>query len=561
MTSRRARGCEIWLVAALPTDISMTHGSGTMDQTSTWRRRYASPAWNERQRIGSGARNDTRPFRLCFSLTAFSILCAASGARAGSDGDKASGQARPRPVNFAREVRPILAEHCFACHGPDERQRKAGLRFDTREGVFGKSKNGELPIVPGKPDESELVARIESDELDRRMPPQKGGKPLTKDQIAVLKRWVLEGAVWSSHWAFEPPTKPPLPAVKDTRWPVTEIDRFILARLESEGLAPAPEAAKTTLIRRATLDLTGLPPTVKEVDAFLADPSSRAYERVIDRLLDSPHYGEHMARFWLDAARYGDTHGLHLDNYREAWTYRDWVMRAFNDNKPFDRFVVEQLAGDLLPGATLDQVVATGFNRCHVSTNEGGSIEEEVYVRNIVDQVDTNGTVFLGLTTGCAGATTTNTTRFAPRTTINSSRSSTTSTGRRWTATTPDGRPWSGCLHRQQASAFKAIETQIAEIRQTIARQAAVAAATYDLKADSAPKAAVRRADFVWIDDALPAGATPQGDGPWDYVAKPGEPSESAGRALEDHSPGTQAALLRQRRRQAQGRRGRHALC
>ncbi len=234
------------------------------------------------------------------------------------------------------------------------------------------------------------------------MPPKKSGKQLTADQVAVLRRWVEQGATWSTHWAFEVPRKPALPAVKNTGWPINEIDRFILARLEAEGLSPSPMAAKTTLIRRVTLDLTGLPPTLREVDAFLADSSQEAYEKVVDRLLDSPRYGEHMARFWLDAARYGDTHGLHLDNYREAWPYRDWVIHAFNTNKPFDRFIVEQLAGDLLPDATPDQIVATGYNRCHVSTSEGGSIEEEVYVRNIVDQVDTNGTVFLGLTTGCA---------------------------------------------------------------------------------------------------------------------------------------------------------------
>ena len=190
--------------------------------------------------------------------------------------------------------------------------------------------------------------------------------------------------------------------MKNTVWPKNAIDHFILARLEREGLQPSPEADRTTLLRRVTLDLTGLPPTLAEVDAFLADKSPNAYEKVVDRLLRSPRYGEHMARFWLDAARYGDTHGLHLDNYREMWPYRDWVIKAFNDNMPYDRFLIEQLAGDLLPNATLDQIVATGFNRCHVTTSEGGSIEEEVYVRNVVDRVETTGTVFLGLTVGCA---------------------------------------------------------------------------------------------------------------------------------------------------------------
>ena len=330
------------------------------------------------------------------------ILGIAGSARGEGDPVPSAGDAKPRPVNFARDVRPILSDNCFSCHGPDDHARKAKLRLDTKEGAFAKLESDALAIVPGKPDESELILRIESDVSELRMPPKKSGKQLSADQAAVLRRWIEQGAPWSTHWAFDPPKKPALPAVKNTGWPINEIDRFILARLEAEGLSASPMAAKTTLIRRVTLDLTGLPPTIQEVDAFLADSSRDAYEKVVDRLLESPRYGEQMARVWLDAARYGDTHGLHLDNYREAWPYRDWVIRAFNANKPFDRFIVEQLAGDLLPNPTADQIIATGYNRCHVSTNEGGSIEEEVYVRNIVDQVDTNGTVFLGLTTGCA---------------------------------------------------------------------------------------------------------------------------------------------------------------
>ena len=266
-----------------------------------------------------------------------------------------------------------------------------------------KLESGGLAIVPGKPDESELVVRIESDDPELHMPPKKSGKQLTADQVAVLRRWVEQGASWSTHWAFRAarasPRCPPsrTPAGRSMRstassWPGSR----------PRGSRRHRRPPRRRLIRRVTLDLTGLPPTLHEVDAFLADSSQEAYEKVVDRLLDSPRYGEHMARFWLDAARYGDTHGLHLDNYREIWPYRDWVIRAFNANKPFDRFIVEQLAGDLLPSPTPDQIIATGYNRCHVSTNEGGSIEEEVYVRNIVDQVDTNGTVFLGLTTGCA---------------------------------------------------------------------------------------------------------------------------------------------------------------
>ena len=305
-------------------------------------------------------------------------------------------------VDFNRDIRPILSDNCFACHGPDAKQRKAKLRLDTQDGILAELRDGRHAIVPGKPAESVLLQRVAADNPKERMPPAKTGKRLTPQQISLLRQWVEQGAPWSNHWAFIAPNRPALPKVADAAWPASPMDYFILARLEKAGLHPTPEADRTTLLRRVTLDLTGLPPTPAEVDAFLADASPEAYERVVGRLLESPRYGEHMARYWLDAARYGDTHGLHLDNYREIWPYRDWVIRAFNQNKPYDRFLIEQLAGDLLPNPTLDQLVATGYNRCHVSTNEGGSIDEEVYVRNVVDEVDTNGTTLLGLTVGCA---------------------------------------------------------------------------------------------------------------------------------------------------------------
>ena len=308
-----------------------------------------------------------------------------------------------RPVAFARQIRPILSDHCFACHGPDAKQRKAKLRLDTKAGAFAELDSGDgYALVPGKASESVLVERVSSANPDKQMPPPKFGKKLTPEQIALLKKWVEQGANWSEHWAFTAAQRPPLPKVKNAAWPRNEIDTFILARLEREKLHPSPEADKPTLIRRVTLDLTGLPPAPAEIDAFLADGTPDAYEKVVDRLLKSSRYGEQMARFWLDAARYGDTHGLHLDNYREMWPYRDWVINAFNRNLPYDRFLTEQLAGDLLPNATQEQIVASGFNRCHVTTSEGGSINEEVYVRNVVDRVDTTGTVILGLSTGCA---------------------------------------------------------------------------------------------------------------------------------------------------------------
>jgi mono/diheme cytochrome c family protein len=482
-------------------------------------------------------RSETMPGLLRLAIFS-SVVCITGWSRADSDGDRSADQTKSRPVNFAREVRPILSDHCFACHGPDDQKRKAGLRLDTREGAFGKPKSGEPVIVPGKPDDSELVFRIESDDAELQMPPKKSGKPLSPDQVAVLRRWVSEGAPWSTHWAFEPPQRPALPAVKNAGWAVTPIDRFILARLDSEGLTPACEADKTALIRRVTLDLTGLPPTLDELDAFSADSSPRAYERLVDRLLDSSRYGEHMARFWLDAARYGDTHGLHLDNYREAWPYRDWVVRAFNGNKPFDRFVVEQLAGDLLPHATLDQVIATGFNRCHVSTNEGGSIEEEVYVRNIVDQVDTNGTVFLGLTTGCARC---HDHKYDPIRMKdyyqlfaffnNIDGSPMDGNGARWAPVAKVPTP-------EQARALAAAAEPVARLREAIAKTVALAVAAYDVKADCGRPQAPRTVEFVWVDDALPSGATPRGDGPWDWVGGPDHPVQSGSKALRNRARG-----------------------
>ncbi|MEX2308369.1 MAG: PSD1 and planctomycete cytochrome C domain-containing protein [Pirellulales bacterium] len=303
--------------------------------------------------------------------------------------------------DFGRDIRPILSDKCFACHGPDEAQRTGGFRLDQKESALGETDSGARPIVPGDPQASEVFQRITTDDADLRMPPADSHKVLTPDEIERIRQWIAAGAPWKAHWSFVAPVRPAVPPVKRSTWPLNEIDNFILARLEAEGLDPSPAAEKTILLRRVTLDLTGLPPTPDEVQAFLLDNSADAYEKVVDRLLASPRYGEHMARHWLDAARYGDTHGLHLDNYREMWPYRDWAVAAFNRNLPYDQFTIEQLAGDLLDQPTEEQLVATGFNRCHVTTNEGGSIVDEVEVRNVVDRVVTMGTVFMGLTFDC----------------------------------------------------------------------------------------------------------------------------------------------------------------
>jgi hypothetical protein len=277
----------------------------------------------------------------------------------------------------------------------------AGLRIDRKEFAFETRKSG-AAIVPGKPDESLVYKRISDPKPIRRMPPPNAHKTLTHAQIATIKRWIEEGAPWQEHWAYRVPVRPAPPAVRNTLWPRTPIDRFILARLEHDGLTPALAADRRTLLRRVALDLTGLPPKPVEIDEFLADVSPKAYERMIDRYLASPHYGENRARFWLDAARYGDTHGIHIDNYREIWAWRDWVIQAYNKNYSFERFATEQLAGDLLPNPTLEQLIATGFQRNNVTTNEGGAIEdeyEEIYAK---DRADTTGAVFLGMTVGCA---------------------------------------------------------------------------------------------------------------------------------------------------------------
>ena len=304
-------------------------------------------------------------------------------------------------INYNLDIRPILADNCYACHGPDAKTRQANLRLDTKAGAFSEP-SGYPVIVPSKPEESELHLRIVSNDDTYRMPPADFNKTLTPVQIEAITQWIREGAKWEEHWAFTTPVSSTPSDVQNEDWVRNPIDAFILSRLEKEGLQPASEADKRTLIRRLSFDLTGLPPTREEIHQFLADDSPEAYEKVIDAFMAKPEYGEHLARFWLDVARYGDTHGLHLDNYREMWPYRDWVIEAFNKNMPFDQFTIEQLAGDLLPEPTLEQRIATGFNRCHVTTSEGGSINAEYFVRYAIDRANTTSTVWMGLTVGCA---------------------------------------------------------------------------------------------------------------------------------------------------------------
>ena len=313
-------------------------------------------------------------------------------------------QAKPEPVAFNRDIEPVLAENCYGCHGPDPGSRKASLRIDRAEFAFTPRGKYGPAIVAGKPDASPLVLRIESRVQKEQMPPPEAHKTLSAGEVALLRRWVAEGAKYEEHWSFITPVAPAIPMVRNApaRSVLNPVDAFIVDRLEREHLNPSPEAYRRTLIRRVTLDLTGLPPSPAEDDAFLADTASGAYERVVDRLLKSPRFGEHRAHYWLDTVRYADTHGIHFDNYRAIWPYRDYVIRAFNANKPFDRFIREQLAGDLLPAETWDELAATGFMRCNLTTNEGGDIPEETYVNQTRDRVETFGVAFLGLTTGCA---------------------------------------------------------------------------------------------------------------------------------------------------------------
>jgi hypothetical protein len=311
----------------------------------------------------------------------------------------ASTFAAPASVDFNRDVQPILSENCYQCHGPDKANRKGDLRLDVEKDA--KAKHDDVtPVIPKHSADSDVIRRILTKDADDLMPPPKSHKKLTTAQIDVLKRWIDEGAVWGVHWAFLPVKKPAVPPVQGAGQ--NPIDGFVRARLEKEKLPPAPEADRETLIRRVTLDLIGLPPTPQEVDAYLKDSSPQAYEHVVDRLLDSPRYGERWAWDWLDAARYSDTNGYQGDPERTMWPWRDWVVKAFNDNMPFDQFTVWQMAGDLLPNTSTEQKLATGFNRNHMMNGEGGRIAEESRVENVMDRVETTSTLWLGLTMGCS---------------------------------------------------------------------------------------------------------------------------------------------------------------
>ncbi len=431
-----------------------------------------------------------------------------------------------KPVDFDRDILPVLSDNCFQCHGPDASDREAGLRLDRPEGAFAKLESGETAILPGDVEQSAALQRILSADPDLKMPPPDSGKTIAPHEIQNIKRWISDGAKWQSHWAFTTPESPPVPVAVDL-WSRNAIDRFIRRRLATEGLAPAPEADRATLIRRVSFDLTGLPPTTTQLDAFVADASTDAYERLVDRLLASPYYGEHMARYWLDAARFADTHGLHLDNERSIWPYRNWVIAAFNRNMPFDQFTVEQLAGDLLPNPTLHQQVATGFNRCNVTTGEGGSIDEEYYVRYAVERVETTATVWLGLTAGCAVC---HDHKFDPMTQkefyqLFSYFFSLTEAAMDGNVLLPP--PSIKVPTQRQTEKRNALTQSIARLEKETADQLAMV--SYADPFDDVELPETNRVEHVWIDDALPKGAEPQGDRqssgtPWQFVSAPDHP-------------------------------------
>ncbi len=326
-------------------------------------------------------------------VAAWAVLGAAGRAPAAPSGQR---------VDFNYHIRPILSDRCLACHGPDEKGRKAKLRLDTRDGTFKSVEDGRFVVKPGDLAKSELFRRIVSTDPDEVMPPPSSHLSLSQAEIDLMRRWIEEGAEWKGHWAFQPLAPVPLPTVRNSKWPRNEVDRFILARLEREGLKPQPEADRERLLRRVTYDLTGLPPSVRELDAFLADKAPDAYERAVDRLLASSAYGERMAVDWLDSARFSDTHGYQADRANYLWPWRDWVISAFNRNVRLNQFIAWQIAGDLLPGATREQKLATAFNRNHRQTNEGGSVNEEFRVEYVADRLHTMAGSFLGLTMECA---------------------------------------------------------------------------------------------------------------------------------------------------------------
>jgi mono/diheme cytochrome c family protein len=430
--------------------------------------------------------------------------------------------AADKTVDFNHDVRHIFSNHCYACHGPDAAKRKAGLRLDRKEDAFKKLKSGDLALVPADLKKSALWERVSAAQDEKPMPPADFGKPLSPKEIDTLKRWIAEGAQWEDHWAYVAPRRPQLPEVKNKSWPRNDMDYFILSRLEKEGLQPSPEADKAALLRRVSFDLTGLPPTPAEVDAFVADASPDAYEKVVDRLLASPAYGERMAVQWLDLARYADTNGYHIDNAREMWLWREWVINAFNKNTPFDQFTVEQLAGDLLPNATVDQKIASGFNRNQMVNFEGGADPNEYLSKYVEDRVVTTATVWLGTTIACTEC---HDHKYDPFTQKEFYQfyaffNGIPENGLDGTKVNPV--PSLSVPTPQQTAKLSEIKSK----RTALAERIKVELAKVNLEESAAPVAVKppEAHEMVWLDDAPPSGAVLQGNegtASWKFVTKP----------------------------------------
>jgi len=439
-------------------------------------------------------------------------------------------------IEFNRDIRPILSDTCFHCHGSDAAKREADLRLDTEAGAVA-DLGGYSAVVPGSVERSRLFERITHADPAERMPPMDSARTLNRDQIELLKRWIQQGAVWQKHWSFAPVSEPPQPKIQQASWPHNPIDWFILAQLEKASLVPSPQAGKTTLIRRVTFDLTGLPPTLAEIDDFVADESAHAFEKVVDRLLDSPHYGERMAMQWLDAARYADSHGYSLDRRRVMWPWRDWVISAYNQNMPFDQFTIEQLAGDLLPNSTISQQIATGFNRNHPIQSEGGVINEEYRVETVVDRVETTSAVFLGLTMGCCRC---HDHKYDPITQQEFYRffaffNNVPETAHVGNSDNQADRPFIAAPSRLSDVQIKRYQEEIENLEQQLRSATAVPQSSMPI-------------ERVWIDDVIPPGAKSLGNGggiqEFKFVSKGEHPVFSGERASMRTSQGLGQHLI-----------------
>jgi mono/diheme cytochrome c family protein len=424
-------------------------------------------------------------------------------------------------IDYNRDIRQILSNNCYACHGPDQAKRQAGLRFDKQDAALAPLESEGFAIVPGRSAESKLIQRITTGDDDEVMPPKEAGKRLKAQEIELLRKWIDQGAKWKGHWSYLKIERPALPAVSNPSWPRSPLDHFILARLEREGLAPSSEADKATLLRRVSFDLTGLPPTLAEIDAFLADSSAGAYEKVVDRLLSSPRYGERMAQKWLDLARYADTNGYHIDNHRDMWRYREWVIGAFNRNLPFDRFTVEQMAGDLLPGATLDQKIASGFHRNVMVNFEGGADPAEYLTKYIVDRVTTTATVFLGSTLACTECHDHKYDPFTQREfyQLYAYFNSVPEQGLDGQKENP--KPSIRVPSPEQTAQLETFRQQLAGLEDRAQQE--LAKVPLDEPAAPTPLAAVA-SETTWIDDAIPEGSKPDGQekaDSWHWVESP----------------------------------------